>query len=570
MLLDRSRMLLAGLAVFLPLGGTASAVTEVVTASPAAADSHACTNSISVGISPTVDEGTSPGTPAPTNLTARVGDSIVYRVTVDSVVGDCPFHSGTLRLNMPTATSTTLTFATPAMPTAVILATTLSLAPGGTTHFTSAPYVVTQADINNKTDPSLGTTPSPGNVQAYALLVGKTTKTTGRTQTATGTADYTIPVIHPETTLTKTPSVTTGAIPLQVTYTFAETNVSTKADPTTLLTRDVIKTVKLTDTNCTPAFTRSSDTTTTTLNPGATWTYTCTVTYTTTGTFTDHASASGIAGDTRPAGTPASLGKPQSESAEASVTATPATPTIMTSPTPSSAVVGSTLKDTVTLATLVNPVTGATAGRITVNLYAPTDTTCTGTPAFTTSFPATTGTGAYTSPNGFVANTAGTWHWTATYTGDKNNSTASSPCTAEPVTVTKPSVMTLTPGYWKNHLSFTPGHPTAPYTGEYLPITLGTYTVSTTSDAFDVLSNLECRTTGINCLAGQLLAAELNLANNTSTCIATVVAAADTLLTKVGYNGPRSYPTVTKSQAAMAKELASELSLYNSDNTGTC
>ena len=84
-----------------------------------------------------------------------------------------------------------------------------------------------------------------------------------------------------------------------------------------------------------------------------------------------------------------------------------------------------------------------------------------------------------------------------------------------------------------------------------------------------MLADLACGTTGINCLAGQLLAAELNVANGTDSCIATVIAAANALLTSVTYHGPATYP-VSKSVAAEAKTLANKLSIYNSDNSGTC
>jgi hypothetical protein len=160
-----------------------------------------------------------------------------------------------------------------------------------------------------------------------------------------------------------------------------------------------------------------------------------------------------------------------------------------------------------------------------------------------------------------VANVAGTWHWVASYSGDANNNPVASTCTAEAVTVTAPG-KTLTPGYWKTHLSYTGAHPTAPYTGDFLPQSLGSYVVSNTTEAFAVLQDLACKTTGINCLAGQLLAAELNIAafGPATPGITAIVVQANALLTTAGYNGPGTYP---KTWAATAKYLAAELSTYN-------
>ena len=96
------------------------------------------------------------------------------------------------------------------------------------------------------------------------------------------------------------------------------------------------------------------------------------------------------------------------------VTITKATPGISTSPQPASATVGSTtLNDKITLSGLVDPVTGTGVGKITVKLYAPTHSTCTGTAAFTQVITATSGNGTYTTTGGPTANATGTWRWTA-------------------------------------------------------------------------------------------------------------------------------------------------------------
>ena len=110
-------------------------------------------------------------------------------------------------------------------------------------------------------------------------------------------------------------------------------------------------------------------------------------------------------------------------------------PSISTTPNPSSASVGATLSDTATLSGGYNP-----TGNVTFKLYAPSDASCSGTPAYTV----TDGTVPYSADPGFVSNAAGTWHWTADYAGDTNNNPASSGCSAEPVTVSKysPSIST--------------------------------------------------------------------------------------------------------------------------------
>src|SRR5207253_4783926 len=57
---------------------------------------------------------------------------------------------------------------------------------------------------------------------------------------------------------------------------------------------------------------------------------------------------------------------------------------------------------------------------------------------------ALSGGSASTSP-GFVSNAAGTWRWTATYSGDANNNTVSSGCNDEQVTITQPVQSQITP-----------------------------------------------------------------------------------------------------------------------------
>jgi hypothetical protein len=272
------------------------------------------------------------------------------------------------------------------------------------------------------------------------------TQTGGQVVPTTGSAGYSIAVIHPETVLTKTANPAAGSIPLKVTYTFTEKNVSTDPTPT-LRAKDVITTVAVTDTTgCSPTFKTSSGgtppATTAKLQVGATWTYTCSQTFSTAGSFTDHAVGTGVAGDRRQAGTPASLGAPANETAQATVTTlgTRSVPIVATTPQPATAVLGSTtLNDKVTLADLVNPVTGTGAGRISVKLYPPSNPTCTGTAIFTDVITAKTGNGTYTTSGGPTANADGIWHWTAAYSGDNSNNPVISGCAEEPVIIRSPS-----------------------------------------------------------------------------------------------------------------------------------
>ena len=116
----------------------------------------------------------------------------------------------------------------------------------------------------------------------------------------------------------------------------------------------------------------------------------------------------------------------------------------------------------------------------------------------------------------------------------------------------------FTPGYWKNHQTATTN---------LLPQTLGGYTVSTFAQAQAVFNAMKC-SDAVNCLAGHLLAAQLDVANGSSTCISGVIFQANQLLTKVGYAGPGSYPVGAK-RRAQALNLAQELDNSTNDSTST-
>jgi hypothetical protein len=116
-----------------------------------------------------------------------------------------------------------------------------------------------------------------------------------------------------------------------------------------------------------------------------------------------------------------------------------ASPSLATVPKPASVVVGGVLNDAATLTGGFNA-----GGTVTFNLFGPGDPTCSGTPVYSETDPvsgAATATGA-----GFASNTAGTWNWTAAYSGDAANTPAGSGCGTEPVTVTRatPALVTST------------------------------------------------------------------------------------------------------------------------------
>ena len=110
-----------------------------------------------------------------------------------------------------------------------------------------------------------------------------------------------------------------------------------------------------------------------------------------------------------------------------------ASPTLTTTPSPGGTVGTVVLNDTGTVGGGFQP-----GGTVTFSLYS--NSACTGTPFYTTAPPiAVTGNGDDTTANTTPANAAGTWYWTASYSGDPNNNPASSACGAETVVVAKAS-----------------------------------------------------------------------------------------------------------------------------------
>ena len=109
-----------------------------------------------------------------------------------------------------------------------------------------------------------------------------------------------------------------------------------------------------------------------------------------------------------------------------------ASPSLTTTPSKGGTAGTVILNDTGTLASGASP-----TGSIIFNLYDPSHTDCSGTPAYTQTVPVS-GNGSYSTSNTTPASTAGTWSWTATYSGDSKNFGASSTCGHETVTVTPP------------------------------------------------------------------------------------------------------------------------------------
>lgn len=153
-------------------------------------------------------------------------------------------------------------------------------------------------------------------------------------------------------------------------------------------------------------------------------------------------------------------------------------------------------------------------------------------------------------------------------------------------------------GYWMRHLApnGTPGcsplpngtgcSPTGPWTNQYLPQSLGSYAVGTFQLAAGVFSVNKCTQASSNsqnavsCLAAQLLAAQLNVANGSDSCIVTAhdgTSDAGAWLAGVTvdgvagitYTGPSgNYHTLTSSQRNEALALENVLTSYN--GSGSC
>ena len=121
------------------------------------------------------------------------------------------------------------------------------------------------------------------------------------------------------------------------------------------------------------------------------------------------------------------------------VTVSAASPTITTTPNPTSAPVGETLQDSADLTGGYHP-----TGSITFRLYAPGVDPTVGPATYTEIVTGVNGDGDYQTTVGFATNATGIWHWVATYDGDSNNDTVSSGPADEPVAVPAAGTMLTT------------------------------------------------------------------------------------------------------------------------------
>jgi hypothetical protein len=122
-----------------------------------------------------------------------------------------------------------------------------------------------------------------------------------------------------------------------------------------------------------------------------------------------------------------------------------------------------------------------------------------------------------------------------------------------------PRNQALSAGYWKNHPAQMQG---------LLPVVLGSFSVASTTTANAVFNAMNCSSTkdqdAVGCLAGQLLAAKLDVKNGASNCINTVIGQADALLVAIGYQGPNLKYTLTNAQRTQLVTLKNALDKYNS------
>jgi hypothetical protein len=118
-------------------------------------------------------------------------------------------------------------------------------------------------------------------------------------------------------------------------------------------------------------------------------------------------------------------------------------PTLVTTPTPATGTVGVVLNDSALLSGGSSP-----TGSIVFRLFAPNNPTCDPAgpaPVFTQTV-TVTGNGTYSTTGGYTTTQAGTYHWTASYSGDASNEPAASACADEAVVVAKAQpAITTTP-----------------------------------------------------------------------------------------------------------------------------
>lgn len=146
----------------------------------------------------------------------------------------------------------------------------------------------------------------------------------------------------------------------------------------------------------------------------------------------------------------------------------------------------------------------------------------------------------------------------------------------------------LTIGYWGNHLASssktsiwydtycksplngTGCSSNGVWTKQFLAQPLGSsYSVDSVAKAAAVFRANSCSNASsssqnaLGCLAAQLLAAELNVANVSNTCINTTIASANTFLSGIPYIGPTGTYSISSTQRSTALSLKNVLVNYN-------
>jgi hypothetical protein len=189
----------------------------------------------------------------------------------------------------------------------------------------------------------------------------------------------------------------------------------------------------------------------------------------------------------------------------------------------------------------------APSGTVTFTLFD--NGTCNGTVISTDANEPLSAGGIATSATFTTPAASGSFSYLAHYNGDGNYPAKDAGC--EPFQTSNPFSPALTPGYWKNHQAATTA---------LLPITLGNYNVNTFQKAYNVFVAMKC-SSPIDCMAGHLLAAKLDVKSGSDPSINAVIAQADALLVAVNYNGPGNF-TATAAQKALALQLEVLLDAY--------
>lgn len=126
-----------------------------------------------------------------------------------------------------------------------------------------------------------------------------------------------------------------------------------------------------------------------------------------------------------------------------------------------------------------------------------------------------------------------------------------------------PAISDATPGYWKNSKHQTPG---------LLPVSLGAYSVTSWSDAEDILSQSCAKNNRLNCLAHHLLSAELFAIGGgpNPACLSSVISNATALMHKYNYSGTSGSYTLSKADDATVTSLLGQFANYEGSGGTSC